>query len=142
MAFGESARAALEHALKAFEAVTQLKVMIGGLEKDVVNFEARHERALAAIEQRHAEQLRATDTRVRELEREVASLRGKVDGAFGEVLKDLARERRSSIFAGEMSADATLHSPTVAADSTDGSANRSRSTNRTTSSQRGRNALP
>lgn len=95
MAFGDAAKGALEQALAAYKAVVQLQAVIESLERNIQRLEERQERHSMAMEQRFSDRFRVAEERVRQLEVEVASLRGKVDGGLVEALKIVLLEPES-----------------------------------------------
>lgn len=86
MQVAELAKAAVEQAFDAYKTAIRIEGMLDLVQKAVEAFERRTSDRLESAERRTEARLEAQEARIRELEREVASLRGKVDGAMAEAI--------------------------------------------------------
>jgi hypothetical protein len=114
MAFGDTAKTALSEALKAYTAIVKLQGVVELMDRSIQQFQERQEREQKATEQRLGIRIDELTRRVRDLELEVSSLRGKVDGGFADALKVTILEpeiRRRMAKMGAESAESAVMSP-------------------------------
>jgi len=84
MGLAELAKDAFDEAVKAYKASIRIEGMLEVVQKAVEAFERRTTERLDSAERRTEGRLEAQEARIRELERLLASLTGKVDGALAE----------------------------------------------------------